>query len=278
MALGGFVLRTVQTVLRVIELLAAVLILGIFSYFLAVLRDHNLVIASWLKAVEGIAGAAVLYTAFAVILTLFLGGVRFFAFLAIILDICFVGAFAAVAVLNRGGTDSCVGPVNTPLGKGDASTGKSGAGFGQDGFGFGSGNNLTYAPNLRQSCKLEKACFAVAIVNVILFLITAVVQFLIARHHQKEKKFGPSPANNYTAGSRRRFGFGRNKKNHSTRDAELATGGHGIRPSHDTGYTGTTMGANDTYAGAKPATYSNGTTGQYHTATHGGQPTGYTNF
>merc|ERR1712000_280465 len=75
----------------------AALVLGIYSYFLSVLADKNIHIPAWEKAVEGMSGAACLYLIFCVLLTLFLGGIRFFAFIAIVLDICFVGCFAAIA-------------------------------------------------------------------------------------------------------------------------------------------------------------------------------------
>ena len=56
-----------------------------------------------MKAVEGMAGAAVIYTAFAALVTCFLGGKSFFAILAIILDLLFCAAMVAIAVLTRGG-------------------------------------------------------------------------------------------------------------------------------------------------------------------------------
>ena len=49
------------------------------------------------------AGAAVIYTAFATLLTCFLGGMTFFALLAILLDLLFCAAMVAIAVLTRGG-------------------------------------------------------------------------------------------------------------------------------------------------------------------------------
>lgn len=45
-----------------------------------------------------------------------------------------------------------------------------------------------------------------------LFLISILFQILLARHHKREKRFGPSPANGYTSGSRRRF-WSRKKNN-----------------------------------------------------------------
>merc|ERR1712230_360293 len=168
MAFGGALLRFGQTGLRLLEFACAAIVLGIYSYFLSVLADKNIHIPAWEKAVEGMSGAACLYLIFCVLLTLFLGGIRF---------------------------------------------------------------------------------FAVSIVNIFLFLVTAVVQFLLARHHQKEKRYGPSPSNNYTSGTGRRPFWKRNRKaSRGTRDAEMATtaaspGHHGttVRPSHETGMTGSTM-------------------------------------
>lgn len=78
----------------------------------------------------------------------------------------------------------------------------------------------------------------------LLFILTAILQFLLIRHHKKEKRYGPSPSNNYTSGAGRTPFWKRNRNKHATRDAELASapaaGGFG-RPSHDTGYTDTTV-------------------------------------
>merc|ERR1712169_102408 len=170
-------------------------------------------------------------TSSCVLLTLFLGGIRFFAFIAIVLDICFVGCFAAIAYYPRHGANACKGVVNTPLGTG--LSGEAAPGAGDWGY----------------VCSLNTACFAVSIVNIFLFLVTAAVQFLLARHHQKEKRYGPSPSNNYTSGTGRRPFWKRNRgAARGTRDAEMATtatapGHHGttVRPSHETGMTGSTM-------------------------------------
>ena len=67
-----------------------------------------------MKAVEGMSGAAVIYTAFATLLTCFLGSITFFALLAILLDVCFLGAFVAIAILTRGGRHT--NGANSPLG------------------------------------------------------------------------------------------------------------------------------------------------------------------
>ena len=90
MALGGAFLRFGQTGLRIIEFCCAAIVLGIYSYFLAVLSRHDMTIPTWEKAVEGMSGAATLYTIFGVLFTLCLGGIKVLAFIAIFLDICFV--------------------------------------------------------------------------------------------------------------------------------------------------------------------------------------------
>lgn len=243
MAIGGLFLRLGGIVLRGLEFCASAVALGIFSYFLAVLADNNLVIARWKQAVEGMSGAAVLYTIFGLVFTLCLGGNAFFGFLAIVLDICFAGCFIAIAILTRHGAGSCSGYVRTPLGDGQADSGSTG--YGANGFGFGDNQNATYFPNLHTACRLNTAVFAVSIINIFLFLITAAYQVALVRHHRKEKRFGPSPSNNYTKGSGHRgFFWNKNKRVHNTRDAEAATAlpaadNYGVRPS---GETGTTVG------------------------------------
>lgn len=81
-------------------------------------------------------GGAVIYTAFAIVLTCFLGGVALFAFLGVLLDIAFVGCFVAIAVLTRQGRHSCGSTNSSPIGNGH-----------------------------RVSCQLQRAVFAISIVG-----------------------------------------------------------------------------------------------------------------
>jgi hypothetical protein len=230
--------------------------------FLSVLADRNLHIPQWEKAVEGISGAAVLYTIFATILTCCLGGVSFFAFLALVLDVLFCAGMIAIAVMTRDGADSCKGIVNTPLGTGPA---KQDNGFGND--------QSTYAVHLGLACRLNTAAFAVSIIAALLFICTAVMQIMLVRHHKKEKRYGPSPSNNYTSGygKKKRFGFGRRKDTTptATKDTELGhvpPNGTAV-PAHENGDYNTT---------AAPA---HGTHGGYYTqptGTAASNPYGYT--
>ncbi|RMZ76491.1 hypothetical protein DV738_g4957, partial [Chaetothyriales sp. CBS 135597] len=218
MGYGGLALRFSATGLRLIEFGAATIVLGIYSYYLAVLTQKKLQIPTWEKAVEGIGGAAVLYTIFGVLLTFFLGGVRVFGAIAILLDILFAGAFIVVAWYTRHGANSCQGVVNTPLGSAPSNSSAPGAGS----YGF--------------VCRLNTAVFAVSVLNIFLFIITALWQALLIHNHKKEKRYGPGPSNNYTSGSRPAF-WRRKKDTTDTRDAELATAGAGARVSHETGTT-----------------------------------------
>ena len=101
--------------------------------------------------------------------------------------------------------------------------------------------------------------------NSVLFLISAGLEIVLSRARKREKRYGPSPANNYTSGSgKQKFWQRKNNKNksHKHEDAELgAVGGagaliaeekhhhHNNRISDDTAMTGTTAPVTDTYGG-----------------------------
>lgn len=163
MAVAGNVIRVVNFALRLAQLCASVIILGIFSYFLAVLADHELPADAWLKAVAGISGGATFYSLLASVLTLGIGSVRFVSGLAMILDSVFIAGFVAIAIMSRHGTESCTGIVNTPLGNGEAQD--PATGYGPGGFGTGDGKNLTFMPTLRSACTLQKCVFAVSMIG-----------------------------------------------------------------------------------------------------------------
>jgi hypothetical protein len=157
MAFGGVALKSLSWFLRIIEFCCAAIILGIFSYFLAALHNYDLSIDTYIRAVEGISGAAVLYTIFALLLVCCLGGIAFFSLLGMLLDLAFAGAFIYVAYATRGGDGSCSGFVNTPLGSGNTLV---------DNTVPNGSNGFTRLPSLYTACRLNTACFAVAIVGV----------------------------------------------------------------------------------------------------------------
>jgi len=194
MGKSGIALKALQFLLTFVEFGCAAVILAIFSYFLATLHNHAFHIDTYIRAVEGISGVAVVFTLAGLVFLWCFAGMTFFALIAIVLDIAFAGAFVYVAYVTRGGATSCKGYVNTPFGSGfsngkDVTAPKGG---------------ITALPSLRTACNLEKATFAVAIIAIFFFLLSAFVEVLLMKSHRKDKRYGPSPANNYTAGAGKR--------------------------------------------------------------------------
>lgn len=155
-AKSGLGLKFLQWFIRGIEFCCAAVVLALYSYFLATLHNHDLPIATYIRAVEGISGAAVLYTILGLLLLCCLAGFALTSFIAIVLDVAFAGAFIYVATANRGGASSCSGYVDTPFGSGDADNHVT-----DDGHG-----GFTHLPSLRTACRMETACLAVSIVAV----------------------------------------------------------------------------------------------------------------
>lgn len=152
----GTFLGALKLILRTIQFLCAAIILALFSYFLATLSNHNLPTANWIRAVEGIAGIAVLYTLLCILSLCCLSATGVHpatSLLTMGLDVAFAAAFIYVAAANKGGSGGCRGSVETPFGSGDADTGVV----------EGSGG-WTALPSLRQACQMQTACLAVAVV------------------------------------------------------------------------------------------------------------------
>ncbi|KAI2623430.1 hypothetical protein GGS21DRAFT_534037 [Xylaria nigripes] len=189
-ARAGLALKVLQWLIRAVQFLCAAVILALFSYFLAVASRHHFSIPKWWRAVEGISGAAVLYTLLGLLLLCCLAGFLFTSGIAFLLDIAFLGAFIYIAQANRGGARSCSGNVSTIFGTRPASDLL--------------GHNL---PTFRQLCLMQKAVLAVSIIAIPFFLLSAILEIVLIRHRRKEARFGPSPANNYTSGYGRRGGF-----------------------------------------------------------------------
>jgi hypothetical protein len=195
-AKSGIALKSLQWFIRGIQFCCAALILSLFSYFLAALSNHNLPIPTWARAVEGISGAGVLYTLAGLLLLCCLAGHPVTSFIAILLDVAFIGAFIYVAIANRGGASACNNSPNTIFGSGPSGNYPNSQ---KDGF--------TKLPTFGTACRMETACLAVAIVAIVFFILSILVEVVLVRHRRKEARFGPSPANNYTSGYGKRGKF-----------------------------------------------------------------------
>jgi len=270
MAFGSVALKSVQTFLYILTFLCAAVIIALYSYFLSLESIHHVHIPNKHRAIEGISGIAVCYSIAAILFTCCLGGKVLFAFLGIVLDAAFAAGFIAIAVMTGNGASNCRGAtVQTPLGDGPSNSHQI-------------SNGAKITPSLRTVCHMESACFAVAIIGAAIFIIAALMQLWLGRRHQKEKAYGPSPANNYTSGSGVRF-FSRRKGAKSAharvaKDAEMA-GAAGLAGAalehhhHHEQHNGVT-GNEGTYIGNKyetTAAPNSGipTAGGYHTGTTG---------
>lgn len=153
MALGGALLRIIATLLRGIEALASLVIVGVYGFYMSIFSTNKVAgqIPVYMKALIAMAGISFVYTALGLILTLCLAGVTLFGTVALFLDVCFIGVFVAIAYYSRKGTQSCSGIVDTPFGKGPA---KSDITIG----------NGSFQPDYSRVCGLQSAALAVAII------------------------------------------------------------------------------------------------------------------
>lgn len=147
-AKSTFALKFIQWLIRGIQFGCCAVGLALYSYYLAEAARHDVTIPKWVRAIEGITGVGVLYTFLGLLLLCCLAGHPFTSFIAIVLDIAFVGAFVYVAQANRGGAGACTGAIETPLGNGDAD------------------DSLNDMPTYGTLCHMETAVFATAIVAV----------------------------------------------------------------------------------------------------------------
>lgn len=183
----------------------------------------------------------------------------FFGLLAVLLNILIMGGFIAIAVLTRAAVHSCSsGTIRAgPLGRAADS---------------GFDNNVTYSVSARTACRLNKAVFIVSIIGAFLFLVCALVQLLLVRSSRKEKRYGPSPANNYTSGSGKRNFWERKPKNND-RGVDLETAvpagtgaaGPDMRPSYE---TSTTVGNGNVYEKERNSVPAGGVVYGHDTATN----------
>jgi len=188
----GTALHALKLSLRVVQLLCSIVLLSLFTYFLATLSSHGLPVPYDIRAVEGIAGSAVLYTALGIVATCcFARRVHpFTSLVSMVLDVAYASAFIYVAAVNKGGSASCAaGRVETPFGSGDVATGVV-----ED-----KDTNKDGLPGLATACRMQTACLAVAVVGLFFFLFSVLAEWLLIRHHRKESRYAPAtPLNDFT--------------------------------------------------------------------------------
>ncbi|EFX05527.1 hypothetical protein CMQ_3596 [Grosmannia clavigera kw1407] len=203
----GVSLKLLQFFWRGITFGCAIVVLGIYAYFLATMHTHKVTTPTWVRAVEGLAGSAALYSLIGLLLLWCLAGRSLASLVAVVLDVCFVVGFLYVAIENRGGASrTCKGSsIRTPFGTGASDT--TIASTRHDG-------SIIRLPSFRTACKLETACLAVSVIAIVALILAALTEMLLARNHRREKQYGAvNPGNGFTDGTgKRRLGpFGRRR-------------------------------------------------------------------
>ncbi|KAF7934631.1 uncharacterized protein EAE98_002676 [Botrytis deweyae] len=152
-----------QRILRILQFLSALSSLIVFSIRIRKIYKLYRSISHAEGAIEGILVAAIVYTLAVMALKLCMrnGGPKFLRWVIIVLDIAFVGAFIAVAVLT------------SPNG------GKAGPCYGQRKK-IAAQNNYATDPG----CQLPLGTFITAIVSTILHALTATFQDTRERHRE----------------------------------------------------------------------------------------------
>ncbi|RTE80209.1 hypothetical protein BHE90_005321 [Fusarium euwallaceae] len=169
-------LKCLQWLIRGMQLGSSLLILAVYSYFLATLAAHDFDINTRIRAVEGISGSAALYGILGLLLICCVGGIPIASLIAIILDTGFLVCFIYAAVANKHGAGNCKGEVDTPYGLGLAKSrvkGKRGS---------------LALPTYRVACQLQTACLAAAIIAVVLFFISIIIDVALARGHYAQHR------------------------------------------------------------------------------------------
>lgn len=147
-------LKCLQWLFRGIQFICSVVILGIYSYFLATMVNHNITIPTGLKAIEGISVIGTVYTLIGIFLVCCLAGHVATSFIALVIDIGLIGGYIYVAVANRDGASSCSGSsVGSPYGTGDADSTPS-----------SSDSGVVRLPTYAVACRMESACLAASCV------------------------------------------------------------------------------------------------------------------
>lgn len=146
----GLALKSLLWFLRGIQLCCGIIILALYSYFLATLARNGIAASQDVKAVEGIAGAGALYALLGLLFLCCLAGLPLTSFIAMILDLAFAAAYIFVAVANKHGVGKCESYSDTPYGTSDPSKGHS----------------LSGVPSYQNACKMQTACMSVAIIAV----------------------------------------------------------------------------------------------------------------
>ncbi|KAF3761978.1 hypothetical protein M406DRAFT_85089, partial [Cryphonectria parasitica EP155] len=173
-------LKCLQWLFRGLQLACAAVILGIYSYFLATMLDHELTLPTSVKAIEGISAAATLYAVAGVLLVWCCAGHAATSFIAMLIDLGLTAAYIYVAVANRAGASSCSGSsgVDSPYGSGSASATPSSS----------AGSAVVRLPTYGVACRMETACLAAACAAAVSLPLSILLEFGMNRGRRRASR------------------------------------------------------------------------------------------
>ncbi|KAI1855907.1 hypothetical protein JX265_011990 [Neoarthrinium moseri] len=174
-------LKCLQWVFRGIQFVCSVVMLGIYSYYLATMMKGNMTVPTYVKAVEGITAVGTVYTLVGLLLVCCCAGHAGTSFIALVLDVGLSGAYIYVAVANRDGASSCnSGTVNTVYGSGDAAASPSGAG----------GNIIgdVGLPTFQMACRLQTVCLIASCIAILFFILSVFLEIHMNRSRHRAQR------------------------------------------------------------------------------------------
>ncbi|KAG6045250.1 hypothetical protein E4U39_002570 [Claviceps sp. Clav50 group G5] len=173
-------LKNLLCTIRSLQFLCATLIFAIFSYLLVALHEHGLQIDVDVRAVEGISGAAVLYTLINMLSQCCLAsGLGCMSPLAVVLDVGFTAGFIFVAVVNKNGAGACRGYTDSPFGwgRGQEQLGNEASWPNMDG--------LISHVHPHAACELQRASFFTSIIAICLFILSLLAEYVLVWHRRR---------------------------------------------------------------------------------------------
>jgi len=177
----SLLLKFAQWFVRAVQFGCAAVVLGLTSYYMAAQTSNSLEVPTHERAVEGITGAACVYTLVALLLLCCLAGLAVVSALAVVLDVLFMGAFIYVAWFYRRGAQGCDDLVVNTI------------------FGYGSGDSrvppaqgadigFTRLPTYGSACRMEKVNLSLAILAIFFFLFSVVIEVMLVRNRSRVKR------------------------------------------------------------------------------------------
>lgn len=175
--MGKGLLKFLLFLFNILAACCAVIVLGIYAYFIAVSTGSGRTsVHGWMVGTLILATILTLFFLLGSFLSLCFGDKRVLGHMGAFMSILAACIFIAIAVLTRRGSKSCNGNriLQTPVGTGRADLDAPGAG------------------SYRTACRINKAAFAVSLIGIFLSLMSALFQCFLVSVARKNKAAPPA--------------------------------------------------------------------------------------